>query len=162
MVKIRNTMEVRPRSSRSHSRRFLSSSMSLLGFVNTTLSEERRRLSEGLSGIAHHGDTEGRLRAIEAQMATLVRRGLLVKRSLFFIASSVFSFVLTSFLLYLAYVSGAPLDRLFAFLTPLVFLAGMTFLLIGMIAMVLEVAASYSSTLAEVGMGPSGRGGGSG
>jgi hypothetical protein len=126
------------------------------------LSEERRRLSEGLGGIAHHGDPEDRLRAIEAQMATLVRRGLLVKRSLFFIASSVFSFVLTSFLLYLAYVSGAPLDRLFAFLTPLAFLAGMTFLLIGMIAMVLEVAASYSSTLAEVGMGPGGRGDGSG
>lgn len=122
------------------------------------LSEERRGLSERAGGFAHQGALDDRLRSIEAQMEKLIRRGLLVKRALFFIASSVFSFVLTSFLLYLAYIAGSPLDRLFAFLTPLAFLAGMAFLLIGMIAMVLEVAASYSSTLADVGIEAGGGG----
>lgn len=122
------------------------------------LSEERRGLLERSGGLAHQGALDDRLRSIEAQMEKLIRRGLLVKRALFFITSSVFSFVLTSFLLYLAYIAGAPFDRLFAFLTPMAFLAGMAFLLIGMIAMVLEVAASYTSTLAEVGMGAEGGG----
>lgn len=115
------------------------------------LSEERRGISDRIGSPAHRGALDDRLRVIESQMAVLIRRGLLAKRALFFIASSVFAFVLTSFLLYLAYAMGPPSDRVFAFATPLAFLAGMAFLLIGMLAMVWEVATSYRSTLAEVG-----------
>jgi len=92
-------------------------------------------------------DFEKRAEELKTEVKMLLKRGNYLKLSLFGLFSSILGFILTSFLIFFAYLLGtAEIDSL----AVITFSIGLVLLIAGVIYAVREVAVSYTAVIYEV------------
>jgi len=92
-------------------------------------------------------DKERRIDELKTEVKMLMKRGNYLKLSLFGLFSSILAFILTSFLVFFAYLLGTSEIDPLAIVT---FSAGLILLIAGVLYAVGEVAISYAAVVYEV------------
>jgi len=109
--------------------------------------QEHLDLRTNKSSSKYGADYEKRIDVIKTQVTMLMKRGNYLKLSLFAIFSSILGFILTSFLVFFAYLLNAPEIYPLAIAT---FSAGLLLLIAGVLFVVREVADSYAAVIHEI------------
>lgn len=92
-------------------------------------------------------DYEKRIEEIKIEVAMLMKRGNFLKLSLFALFSSILSFILTSFLIFSAYLLNAL--GLYS-IAIVIFSLGLLLLIGGVVYAIREVAVSYAAVVHEI------------
>lgn len=109
--------------------------------------QEHFELRKNKSSSKHGTDYEKRIEEINIEVGMLMKRGNYLKLSLFSLFSGILSFIVTSFLLFSAYLLEA------ATIYPVVIATlsiGLLLIIIGVLYAVREVAVSYAAVVHEV------------
>ena len=109
--------------------------------------QEHLDLRTNKSSSKYGADYEKRIDEIKTQMTMLIKRGNYLKLSLFALFSSILGFILTSFLVFFAYLLNA--SEIYPF-TIATFSAGLVLLIAGLLFAVKEIAISYAAVIHEV------------
>lgn len=99
------------------------------------------------SSSKYGADAEKRIEELKTEVTMLMKRGNYLKLSLFALFSSILGFVLTSFLMFFAYLLNATEIDSLAIAT---FSAGLVLLIVGVLFAVREVAVSYAAVIHEI------------
>jgi len=102
----------------------------------------RRSKSSSTCGV----DYEKRIEEIKTEVAMLVKRGNFLKLSLFGLFSAILGFILTSFLVFSAYLLNVSDLYSAAIVT---FSVGLLLLIVGVMFAIREVAVSYAAVIHE-------------
>lgn len=109
--------------------------------------QEHSDLKKSKSASMYGEDYEKRMREIKIQMTMLIKRGNYLKLSLFSLFSGILSFILTSLLIFSAYL----LNRLdIYYVTLVIFSLGLVLITVGMYFVIREVAKSYATILHDI------------
>jgi len=109
--------------------------------------QEHCDLKVNKSSSKYGAGSEKRIEELKTEVKMLMKRGNYLKLSLFGLFSSILAFILTSFLVFFAYLlNTSEIDSL-AIVT---FSAGLVLLIAGVLYAVREVAVSYAAVIYEV------------
>jgi len=95
----------------------------------------------------HGADSTKRLDELKTEVKMLMKRGNYLKLSLFGLFSSILAFILTSFLVFFAYLLNTSAIDSLAIIT---FSAALVLLIAGVLYAVKEVAVSYAAVIYEI------------
>lgn len=109
--------------------------------------QEHFELKRSKSSSKYGADYEKRIEEVKVQVGMLMKRGNYLKLSLFSLFSGILSFVLTSFLLFSAYLLDVSEIYPVVIAT---FSVGLLFIIVGVLYAVREVAISYSAVIHEI------------
>lgn len=109
--------------------------------------QEHFDLRMNKSSSKYGADSEKRIEELKTEVTMLMKRGNYLKLSLFGLFSSILGFILTSFLVFFAYLFNTQEVNSLAIVT---FSAGLLLLIAGVIFAVREVAVSYAAVIHEV------------
>jgi hypothetical protein len=109
--------------------------------------QEHLDLRTNKSSSKYGADYEKRIDEIKTEVTMLMKRGNYLKLSLFALFSSMLGFILTSFLVFFAYLLNASEIYPLAIAT---FSADLVLLIAGVLFAVREVAVSYAAVIHEV------------
>lgn len=112
-----------------------------------TFNQEHFDLKKNKSSSKYGGDYEKRIEEIKTEVAMLLKRGNYLKLSLFALFSGILSFILSSFLIFLAYLLNAV--EIYP-VTIAIFSTGLLLIIVGVVYAVREVAVSYSAVVHEI------------
>lgn len=108
--------------------------------------QEHFELKRTKSSSKYGADYEKRIQEIKTEVSMLVKRGNFLRLSLFGLFSAILGFILTSFLLFSAYLLNTSDLYSVAIVT---FSAGLLLLILGIIFATREVAVSYAAVIHE-------------
>jgi hypothetical protein len=108
--------------------------------------QERSDLRKTKSSSKYGSDYEKRIQELKTETAMLMKRGNFLKLSLFGLFSAILGFVLTSFLIFSAYLLNVSDLYSTAIVT---FSLGLLLLIFGVLFAIREVAVSYAAVIHE-------------
>jgi hypothetical protein len=109
--------------------------------------QEHFELGRSKSSSKYGADYEKRIEEIKIQVGMLMKRGNYLKLSLFSLFSGILSFILTSFLLFSAYLLAVSEIYPIVIAT---FSVGLLLIIVGVLYAVREVAISYAAVVHEI------------
>jgi len=108
---------------------------------------EHFELKRSKSSSKYGADYEKRIEEIRVQVDMLMKRGNYLKMSLFSLFSGILSFILTSFLLFSAYLLEVSEIYPIVIIT---FSVGLLLIIVGVLYAIREVAVSYAAVVHEI------------
>ena len=111
-----------------------------------TFNQEHFDLRKSKSSSKYGADYEKRIEEIKIEIAMLVKRGNFLKLSLFSLFSAILGFILTSFLIFLAYLLNIAGIYPASIVT---FSIGLLLLIAGVMYAIREVSVSYAAVIHE-------------
>jgi len=108
---------------------------------------EHFELKRSKSSSKYGADYEKRIEEIKVQVGMLAKRGNYLKMSLFSLFSGILSFILTSFLMFSAYLLAVSEVYPIAIAT---FSIGLLLIIVGILYAVREVTVSYAAVVHEI------------
>lgn len=112
-----------------------------------TFNQEHFDLRKAKSSSKYGADYEKRIEEIKTEVAMLVKRGNYLKLSLFALFSGILSFILTSFLIFSAYLFNT--SEIYP-VTIATFSVGLLLIIAGVLYAIREVATSYAAVIHEI------------
>jgi Na+/melibiose symporter-like transporter len=112
-----------------------------------TFNQEHFDLRRSKSSSQYGPEHEKRIEEIRTEVAMLVKRGNYLKLSLFGLFTGILSFILTSFLIFSAYLLNA--DEIYP-VTIVTFSVGLLLVIVGVLYAIVEVFTSYAAVVHEI------------
>lgn len=109
--------------------------------------QEYFELKRSKSSSKYGADYERRIEEIKVQVIMLMKRGNYLKLSLFSLFSGILSFILTSFLIFSAYL--LEISEVYPIVIA-TFSVGLLLIIVGVLYAVREVAISYAAVVHEI------------
>jgi Na+/melibiose symporter-like transporter len=112
-----------------------------------TFNQEHFDLRKSKFSSKYGADYEKRIVEIKTEIAMLMKRGNYLKLSLFALFSGILSFILTSFLIFSAYLLNT--SEIYP-VTIVIFSVGLLLIIVGVLYAIGEVATSYAAVIHEI------------
>jgi len=112
-----------------------------------TFNQEHFDLKRSKSSSEYGPEYEKRIEEIKTEVAMLMKRGNYLKLSLFGLFTGILSFILTSFLIFSAYLLNA--EEIYP-VTIVTFSVGLLLIIIGVLYAIREVFTSYAAVVHEI------------
>lgn len=119
--------------------------------LNSEKRDLRRKLMRASTAREEDQDIkfiEERLKTIEDQLDILLKRGLVIKRSLYAMFSAVLCFILTSFLIWVSLTLVTPIE--ISAIALITFYVGMLLTIVALALLLKDVFMSYTAALLEI------------
>jgi hypothetical protein len=112
-----------------------------------TFNQEHFDLNKSKSSSKYGPEYERRIEEIRTEVAMLVKRGNYLKLSLFGLFTGILSFILTSFLIFSAYLLNV--EEIYP-VTIITFSVGLLLVIVGVLYAIREVFTSYAAVIHEI------------